>query len=144
MRKSIQKFLEYLYEMASHRKDVEENITNWSKPVLLHLIKILKWKDETDYNHHIKNINSWLSDIYELQIKDRIKITSKNYYDWMYAEKVDSEKDINRLIKSKLSKYENLPVLRSNEEIYHTLCNIYKNISIDFAKRNYKTIQEYL
>lgn len=132
-----------LLDMAFNRKDVESNITSLADPVIEHLIKILKWKDEANYKKHIGDINSWIFKIQRLKLKGNKKPNQHDYYQWMFLDLVDNEIDISRWIKGMYS-YNSLTQLRPDEEVYNIIKAIMYKISFDLPLNNFDDISDYL
>ncbi len=59
-------------EMSLPKKKFEEIISGLSDPILLQLIKILKWEDIQNYNKHLVDIDGWLRKINRLKMKPKI------------------------------------------------------------------------
>ena len=65
------KFREYLAalmlnEMAFNKKKMEEKISSLENQINLHLIKLLRYKDDTNKQKHINDIMTWLIDIQDM------------------------------------------------------------------------------
>lgn len=130
-----------LFEMAFKRKDLEAKITAESYQVLKHLIKILKWKDELNYNKHIGDINSWLFDIQTYIIKGNRKPSQQDYFQWMFLDIVNNELVVTRFIKG-LHHYHNLPVVRDDFEVYNYLKMIMLQVSEQLAKNEFNGVDQ--
>lgn len=142
--KPITDYYKTFFEMSFHRKDAEGEITALSKPVIEHVVKILTYEDEINYNKHINDINSWLYDIQNILIKKGRRPKQKDYYMWMFDEKIESLSDIELLINIKLIEYHKLKRIRTTREIYDVMKNIYSRLSADLSVKAFKTIKDYL
>jgi len=135
-----------LFEMAFDKKTIERKIDGLARPILLHLIKILKWDDKQNYNKHIKDINSWLREIDRLELKPKKKkLKSDIYYFWLYDGPIgNSIRIINSYIDGDLEDYHKLNIKRSNKEVMISIEKIIKQISIDISNNRLEKIQNYL
>ena len=131
-----------IVEQALKRSDTESRVSGVSPQIIIHLIKVLKWKDPYSYTKHVSDLDGWLKPIYLLKMKQGYPKQS-DYYDWMFAD-VINEHDIDNWV-STLFKYNKLPVIRTNQEVFAIIEHIMKQISIDYAARlTYKSIEQYL
>jgi hypothetical protein len=131
-----------IVEQALKRSDTETRVSGTSQQVIIHLIKVLKWKDPYTYTKHISDLDGWLKPIYLLKMKQGYP-KQEDYYNWMFADLIN-EHDIDNWV-STLFKYNRLPVLRTNKEVYAIIESVMKQLSIDFAARlDYKSIENYL
>ena len=67
-----------IYEMAVNRKRIEIQIKGLSRPINLHLIKLLKWEDKINYENHLDSVNDWLNECQDNEINKK-RITSDFY-----------------------------------------------------------------
>lgn len=132
-----------LFEMAFNRKDVESKVTSLSLPLIKHLIKILKWKDDINYNKHIGDMNSWLYDIQGFSIKGNKKPSQYDYYQWIFTDVAKNEQTISRYIKG-LHHYHSLQIIRTDEEVYDIIKSIIYKLSFDLPLDNFDNIEDYL
>jgi TusA-related sulfurtransferase len=132
-----------LYEMAFSKRDVESKITSLSVPIIEHLIKVLKWEDELNYDKHIRDISSWIRQIKPLKFKGNKFPKERDYYQWMFLDHFTSEHDISEWVKD-LTNYHQLTAIRDNEHVYFAISEIIKNISHDLAFNNLKDIKSYV
>lgn len=135
-----------LTEMATDRKKAEKVINGLGDEIFKHLIKILYWVDDINYNKHCSDINSWLYKIQDIELKPNSKrISAKDYYFWLYDEFYSSKNQLNSTIKRKLKDYHNLA--RTNiteEELYTKLKIIYENLCVDLNTNKFEDIKDYL
>lgn len=133
-----------IFEMAMARKDAESKITGLGEPTLEHLIKILKWQDNLNYQKHIGDINSWLYKIQNIYIKGNKKPTQHDYYTWIFVDNVTAgEIVIRRWIKG-LYQYHDLYVIRTDEEVYDIIKHMIYQISFELPTNNFDDIADYL
>lgn len=124
----------YLIEMAFDRKTAFKKIRSLQEPINNHLMKILKYKDDINFNKHIKDIDKWFLSIQKINVKKFNTKLSKNvYFKLLFEEPFTNKKDItsfNKIINRTLKNYNNLIVLRNNEEVLKLIYNIQKLASI--------------
>lgn len=132
-----------LFEMAFNRKDAESKITSLGVPIIEHLIKIFKWKDDLNYHKHIGDINGWLYKIQDIYLKGNTKPSANNYFQWIFVDNVRlGEVNIRRTIKA-LHRYHHLPVLRTDEEVYDIIKAILYKVSMDLPLNTFEDIENY-
>jgi hypothetical protein len=139
--------LRILSEMTNDRKKTEELITNLSYQPLLHIIKILRYDDPRNYNHHISDINTWLTDIIKYIYRYKGKqLKLEQLLDWMLNDHtaLDFVKMFSRDESiGSLKKYSNLSKLRSFEEIEIIINDIYPELIEDLLDNSFEGIQKY-
>ena len=69
-----------LIEMAFNKKKMEEKIEGLQKPLNQHLIKIIRYKDETNHQKHINDIMNWLEQVQDLDFNKKNNKFSKDLY----------------------------------------------------------------
>lgn len=136
-------FLDILYEMAFSRRDAESKITGLAHPIIEHLIKVLKWKDDLNYNKHLGDIDGWIRQIRIIKLKGNKVPKYNDYYQWMISDLIPDKNTIELWIDS-LNRYHQLKELRTNEEVYFTIIEIMNNLSKDLSKSIAKNIDSYL
>ena len=132
----VKNFSGVITEMAFDRKTVIRKIDGLEKPINLHLIKIIRYEDESNFNKHLKDVIQWLRDIQELDVgkKDK-KLTEKEYFKLLFTNRFTDEtnsKHIKDLEKGSLSDYKSLQRIRTEEETIKVLYDIHKIISKKF------------
>ena len=143
----VDNILELINEMAFEKSKAESKVTELGLPVLYHLIKIFKWNDQLNYNKHIHDINAWLIRIQDILIKPKSKrFKPEQYYKFLFEEQIKSKEDVTFKIESGIfDEYRDLKILEESDQvIYEKLKSIYKNISVDISKREFKNIRNYL
>lgn len=131
----VNRFSDIIPEMAFDRKTVIKKIEGLERPINLHLIKVIRYKDELNFEKHLKDIKKWIEEIQELDVgkKDK-KLPEREYFKLLFTSRFSDEhnsKYILKLEKGVLSEYSNLPKLRDEKE---TISLIYK-IEKELAKR---------
>jgi len=136
-----------LFEQAFDKKTAENKIRGLADPLLLHLIKIIKWEDKSNYKKHLDDIDIWLDDILRAKLKPRNnRFKSHQYFELIYNEPIGNDLEIiDIIINRRLKKYHNLKVLvYDNENVMTILKNIITLISKDLSNNKLKDIEEYL
>jgi hypothetical protein len=129
---------------AFSRQKAQDLVSSKGVQVYLHLIKLLKWQDDLNYDKHIDDINTWLIEVSRIHMKPKGNIPStRNYFDWLFGS-YNSHSETNYTVKVLTSKYGNLPVLLTNEQLYERLNTVYQMLSIDLGTRQFEGIQKYL
>lgn len=131
-----------IFEMAFDRKDVESKITDLSYPVIEHMIKISKWKDDLNFDKHCNDINKWLFKIQSFYIRGKRKPTQVDYFKWMYEDVAQNSKTISRYIRG-LHEYKNLPVISEDEEVHDKIKAWLYRISFDLSLNQFEDIRDY-
>src|SRR5574344_668775 len=88
----VDKFKDIITEMAFDRKTVMKKIDGLEKPLNLHLIKIIRYKDDLNFYKHLKDIIQWLEDIQELDVgKINKKLPEKEYFKLLFSNRFTNE-----------------------------------------------------
>ena len=137
------KFREYLAalmlnEMAFNKKKMEEKISSLENQINLHLIKLLRYKDDTNKQKHINYIMMWLIDIQDMDFgKAGRKFSKELYFKLLFEEPITSEDNIQYLKnkeKGKLKSYSNLEKIRTEKEVMYLLWKIHKQIALHLSR----------
>lgn len=139
-------------EMAEYRRDAERIIRGLNRQIILHLIKILYWKDEVNYNKHCNDIDTWLFNCMEIKLKPFSKrIPAKDYYFWLFEGPFSGSNDEflinqwNTIVNKTLREYSNLPKTGiSLEELHSKVKSIMKKVCVDLEKDEFNSIKDYL
>ena len=82
----ISKFDDIISEMAFDRKTVMRKIDGLEKPINLHLIKIIRYRDDLNFDKHINDMVVWLTDIQELDVgKANKKLPESDYFKLLFT-----------------------------------------------------------
>lgn len=142
----VEKFKNIITEMAFDRKTVIKKIDGLEKPINLHLIKIIRYKDDLNFSKHLKDIIQWLRDIQELDVgkKDK-KLPEKEYFKLLFSNRFTDKTNSNHikdLEKGSLSDYKDLEKMRTEEETIILLFEIHKIISKKLADNDIWDIED--
>jgi hypothetical protein len=143
MEKIIDAIHNLIYEMVIEKKHIENQISDKSEQIILHLIKILKWDDSNSYTGHIKSINGWFHFCQKKKI-NKHRISAKHYQAWLFDEELENIQDLNNIVEYNLEEYDKLPVIRTNQEIFDIIQKIKLLICEDLSKFKFKTIENYI
>ena len=134
----VENFKDIITEMAFDRKVVISKIRGLAFPVIEHLIKVIRYKDDINLNKHIKDIETWLNDIQRPDVgKAGKKLKSNDYFKLLFEEPVT---DINNIQfiknteKGSLKKYQSLEKIKDEKETMELLYKIVKEISIKLSQ----------
>lgn len=138
--------LDLLLEEPVEKSVGENTIRDIASPFIDHLIKILKWEDDRNYNKHVNDLeNKWFNKIKKVKIYTKTKRFKTNqYFDLMFNSWVEDLETLKEIIVDDLSKYKDLKTIRSDEEVFEKLFQIIKSIGLDLSKGIKKHIKEYL
>lgn len=144
----VNEFDDIITEMAFDRKTVMRKIDGLEKPINLHLIKIIRYRDDLNLDKRINDIIVWLTDIQELDVgKANKKLPESDYFKLLFTNRfTDSHntKHIEDLEKGSLKKYSNLPKIRSVDSTLELIYNIHKEISKRLSQNNIWDIEDYI
>jgi len=130
-----------IIEAANNRHQVKDKISNYFDPILRHLIVIDIFID-TDFLHHIKEINNMLFIVMDLKSDSKLK--AKDYYDSFWKAFV-KDKDKNKLYADvQISKPDYIRLKANKEDVYNKIDKITLKLSEDLAKKKFVTIVNYL
>jgi hypothetical protein len=123
----------YIFEMAFDKQTMENKIRGLENPINLHLVKIIRYEDNTNKQKHINDIMNWLDDIQDLDFNKKNKKFSKELYFKLLFEEpfTDSSnvKYITSLENRKLKAYSELPRNCSLQETLIILERIQREIA---------------
>ena len=132
-----------LFENAFKRQEVESRITDLSHPIIEHLIKILKWKDDRNYQKHIHDINGCMYKIQSFKLKRNTKPSQQDYYQWMVVDVLQDELNVELWIRG-LHRYNHLSALQSDEEVFNIIKSILYKVSFDLLLIKFRNIEDYM
>ncbi len=129
-----------LIEMSASRSIKLQNISNESKPILEHAIKMLRYMNEIDYKKHSKDMYSKMKEIQDVNFKGR---NEKVLYEVMFDVFDESiEKMINKLDKGKYStvpkRFNDIKLVKEKLEL------IYKEMINDIYNKKVKQLTYYV
>lgn len=132
-----------IVEQAFRRNDVENKTTSIGNQVVKHLIKLYKWSDPINFNHHVNDISSWLEAIDELRIKGSNKPSANVYYKWILLDNIPDVREITKQVKRMNPKYGNLPVARSDDDVYEAMSAVLLRICNDISNDTFISAHSY-
>jgi hypothetical protein len=139
---SVIEFMQYLYEMARNKSHVEDQIGNFCTPITDHIIKLLKWKDETDFHKHQDDIGEWFLKTLDYKYNKK-RPDQETFYELLFSDRIDSVDKLNKIIKVSLRNYHNLPIIRTNQEVYDIMKPLMWEICGDLSRNKYKDFEDY-
>ena len=127
-----------LNEMAFSKRVMEDKIRNLENQINLHLIKILRYKDNTNKQKHINDVMNWLIDIQDYDFgKAGRKFSKELYFKLLFEEPITDEDNILYLKnkeKGKLKSYSSLEKIRTEKEVMYLIWKIHKQIAEHLSK----------
>lgn len=138
---SIKDFMSnYLFEMAFERKVIFDKIRGLENQINLHLIKIIRYDDEQNFQKHINDLETWLIDIQDLDFrKANNKLKQQDYFNLLFTEpitNVDNIQYIKNKERGKLKKYTNLKRFKTEQETLYILEKLHKEMSYLLSKND--------
>lgn len=128
-------------EMSTSRSKAEDEISWLAPQIMKHLIKIIKWKDESNFNKHVSDLDQWLLKIQDIKLKPNNKrVKEEDYYKWLYLERVE---DVQKWVRRDLHKYNELPVLVDNNKLIEKLRVLYQVLCKDLHNDDFYSINSY-
>ncbi|MCK5742214.1 MAG: hypothetical protein KAH48_08350 [Chlorobi bacterium] len=145
-----------LFRLIRHRAeyiDVEINISiSIVSPLIVNIIKLLKWKNDNDYEKLLYDIeNKWVSELNSILARPFYKRMKYNdYYEWLYEGPIgddvtvidDSVFYIGNLKDDTGRYYKDLPIIRTNEEVLIALEKFMDILSQKLSKKEYMNVRE--
>lgn len=136
-----------LFEMAEARADAEKQIRALGRQVYYHLIKVLYYRDDLNYNKHLNDIDIWLLDLMEIYLKPNNKrVKAIDYYAWLYESPFGGTPLIlEGLINNRLREYHTLPLSGINiDEVFQKFNELYLRVAEDLSRHEFNTIKDYI
>ena len=138
---SIKDFMStFLFEMVFERKVIFDKIRGLENQINLHLIKIIRYEDEQNFQKHINDLETWLIDIQDLDFrKANNKLKQQDYFNLLFTEpitNVDNIQYIKNKEKGKLKKYRNLKRFKTEQETLYILEKLHKEMSYLLSKND--------
>jgi len=120
-------------EMAFERKLVINRIRGLENQINEHLIKILMFDDEINFNKHFNDIENWLYQIQDFDVnKKGNKLKEKDYFKLLFVEPISDNTNVNyvnKKLKRSLKKYSTLKHIRTSSEVVYDMYQIHKIIA---------------
>lgn len=137
---SIKDFMStFLFEMAIE-SIMFDKIRELENQINLHLIKIIRYEDEQNFQKHINDLETWLIDIQDLVFrKANNKLKQQDYFNLLFTEpitNVDNIQYIKNKERGKLKKYSNLKRLKTEQETLYILERLHKEMSYLLSKND--------
>lgn len=137
---SIKDFMStYLFEMAIE-SIMFDKIRELENQINLHLIKIIRYEDEQNFQKHINDLETWLIDIQDLVFrKANNKLKQQDYFNLLFTEpitNVDNIQYIKNKERGKLKKYSSLKRLKTEQETLYILEKLHKEMSYLLSKND--------
>ena len=137
---SIKDFMStYLFEMT-FESIMFDKIRGLENQINLHLIKIIRYEDEQNFQKHINDLETWLIDIQDLDFrKANNKLKQQDYFNLLFTEpitNVDNIQYIKNKERGKLKKYSNLKRFKTEQETLYILEKLHIEMSYLLSKND--------
>lgn len=130
-----------LNEMAiKNKKEIKFKISNLEDIINLHLVKLLAYKDDYDYEKYLNDIDTWVQKIqsYDYQ-KTNNKLSRGEYYNILFIQPITDINNttwVENVISRRLKEYKKLPRTTStNHEILFYIQTIWE-LTSDLLSKN--------
>lgn len=144
----VNNFKNIITEMAFDRKTVIRKVEDLEDQINLHLVKIIRYYDELNFEKHIKDIMTWLVKIQKMDVgRKGNKLPEKDYFKLLFVQPFTDEKNSQRIRdyeRSDLKNYKDLPRLRTEEETVKLIHKIQKEIAKRLSENNIYEIDDYI
>lgn len=109
-----------------NKRDTTKKLFNLGKPLFVHIIKLLRYKDKLNGWHHIDDINNWIREISDIIIDSDFNFSSSTLLELLYLE-YNTEKTISYL--DRPDKYGQLPIQLDSEELLKAVNSLYISLA---------------
>ena len=144
----VDKFKDIITEMAFDRKTVIRKVEDLEDQINLHLVKIIRYKDDLNFEKHLKDVKNWLVQIQKMDVgKKNKKLPEKEYFKLLFTQPFTDVTNIKRIQdyeKSDLKDYLKLPRIRSEQETVELLFKIHKEIAKRLSNNDIWDIEDYI
>ena len=96
-------------------------------PWLLHVVKIFKYSDPTNLAKHLEDIDVGLKKLQNIRLATGKRIREVDFAN-LFVQQIGGLEGIEDVIRSDLRAYHSLPVRLSDEQVFHAVLHLYKNI----------------
>jgi len=139
----IVQFLQYLYDTAKNKSHIEQKIGQRIVPITNTIIKILKWKDDINLHNYFNDINKWFMGIQYYKYMNKKRPKQQTLYELLFEDRIDNLHNLNMIIRITLSKYNGLPVIRENEQVYEIMKKMMWEICGDLSQNKYEDFEDF-
>jgi len=139
---SVITFMQYLYETARNKSRIEDLIGYQCDPITNHVIKLLKWKDDDDFHKHQDDVGKMFLKTLKYRYNKK-RPDQETFYELLFSDRIDSVDKLGKIIKLVLKRYHDLPVIRTDQEVYDIMKSMMWEICGDLSKNKYKDFEDY-
>jgi len=144
----VNNFKNIITEKAFDRKTVMRKIEDLEDQINLHLVKIIRYEDELNFEKHLKDIMTWLIKIQKMDVGRKCnKLPQKDYFKLLFVQPFTDETNSQRIRdyeRSDLKYHKNLPRLRTEEETVKIIHKIQKEIAKRLSENDIYDIDDYI
>lgn len=137
-----------IFEMAFDRKSAKDKITSLSPIIFKHLVKIFVFEAPHISSHWIKEIDTWLDQIDDINLKKNQNLDKNTLYDWLILDSapIYDASHVNKIVRKMVrNEYPDLAMRSFDaDEIANKVINIISAVCSDIAADKFDTIKDYL
>ncbi|MEO5349608.1 MAG: hypothetical protein H7836_08180 [Magnetococcus sp. YQC-3] len=122
-----------------------DELVKLRKFIILHLVKIIRYKDDINYNKHITDIDDMVEDcMRSLKWRDTPRLKLQDIEKFIFVEFYSNIEIFKKLVNRLDKKYNKLPIINNDvEDIYNKIKHIVKLLSKDIFTKRFDTIEDY-
>ena len=136
------------YNLLSYDVNIPKDLEDLEDQINLHLVKIIRYKDDLNFEKHLKDVKNWLVQIQKMDVgKKNKKLPEKEYFKLLFTQPFTDATNIKRIQdyeKSDLKDYLKLPRIRSEQETVELLFKIHKEIAKRLSNDDIWDIEDYI
>ena len=136
------------YNLLSYDVNIPKDLEDLEDQINLHLVKIIRYKDDLNFEKYLKDVKNWLVQIQKMDVgKKNKKLPEKEYFKLLFTQPFTDATNIKRIQdyeKSDLKDYLKLPRIRSEQETVELLFKIHKEIAKRLSNNDIWDIEDYI
>ena len=109
-----------------NKKDTKRKLLNLGKPLFVHIIKLLRYRDKLNGWHHIDDINNWIRELSDIVVDSDFNFSPAMLSELLYLEN-NTEKTINYL--DRPDRYGQLPIQLEGKELLSAIDKLYETLT---------------
>ena len=136
------------YNILSYDVNIPKDLEDLEDQINLHLVKIIRYKDDLNFEKHLKDVKNWLVQIQKMDVgKKNKKLHEKEYFKLLFTQPFTDATNIKRIQnyeKSDLKDFSKLPRVRSEQETVELLFKIHKEIAKRLSNNDIWDIEDFI
>lgn len=109
-----------------NKKETKRKLFNLGKPLFVHIIKLLRYRDKLNGWHHIDDINNWIRELSDIVVDSDFNFSPAMLSELLYLEN-NTEKTINYL--DRPDRYGQLPIQLEGKELLSAIDKLYETLT---------------